>query len=85
MQSILTKNLEKHIKTLTEDVGIRLAGSVGERRAADYIAEELRGVGAEVYAEDFYVRERAVKEEHDEFRQVSLEALAENWRDRGTR
>jgi hypothetical protein len=64
MQSILAKNLERQIRTLTEDIGIRLAGSVGERCAADYIAEELRGIGAEVHVEDFDVRERAVEEEH---------------------
>ena len=64
MQSILPKSLERHIRMLTEDIGIRLAGSVGERHAADYIVEQLSSVGAEVHVEDFDVRERAVEEEH---------------------
>ena len=64
MQSILADNLESHVRTLTEDIGIRLAGSAGERNAADYIAEQLRSVGTEAHVEDFDVRERAVEEEH---------------------
>ena len=63
MHSISAKNIESHIRTLTEGIGIRLAGSVGERRAADYIAEQMRGVGADVCVEEFDVLERAVEEE----------------------
>ncbi len=64
MQNILARNLERHVRTLTERIGIRLAGSAGERRVADYIAEELRNIGADVHLEDFAVRERVVEEEH---------------------
>jgi len=64
MQSVSAKNVESHIRTLTEGIGIRLAGSAGERHAADYIAEQLRNIGAEVHVEDFDVCERAVEEEH---------------------
>ena len=63
MHSISAKNLENHVRTLTESIGIRLAGSVGERHAADYIAEQMRSVGAEVRVEEFDVQERAVEEE----------------------
>ncbi len=48
MKSISAKNVESHIRTLTEGIGIRLAGSAGERHAADYIAGQLRNIGAEV-------------------------------------
>ncbi len=64
MDGISAKNIERHIRTLTEDIGIRLAGSAGERQAVDYIAAQLRRVGAEVHVERFDVRERAVEEEH---------------------
>ena len=63
MHSISAKNLESHLRKLTESIGIRLAGSVGERHAADYIAEQMRIVGAEVRVEEFDVQERAVEEE----------------------
>ena len=64
MQSILEKKFRNHIMTLTEDIGIRLAGSAGEKQAANYIAEQLRSVGAQVHVEEFAIRERAVEEEH---------------------
>ena len=64
MQSVLARNLERQVRKLTEDIGVRLAGSTGERLAADYIAEELESIGAEVHVENFNVHERAVDEEH---------------------
>lgn len=64
MQNILPKNIESHIKALTEDIGIRLAGSVGDSHAGDYIADQMRSIGAEVHVENFDVRERVVEEEH---------------------
>lgn len=68
VQSVVAKNVENHIRMLTEEIGVRLAGSAGERQAADYIAEQLRNGGAEVHLEDFDVSERAVEEEHLEVR-----------------
>ena len=64
MQNISAKNVEIHIKALTEDIGVRLTGSIGEKHAADYISEQLRNVGADVHTEDFDVCERAVEQEH---------------------
>ena len=64
MPSILPENVEKHLKVLTEDIGIRLAGSEGENRAGAYIEEQLRGFGADVHMEGFDIKERAVEEEH---------------------
>lgn len=64
MRGILAKNLKGHIRTLTKDIGVRLAGSDGERQAGDYVAEQMRSFGAEVRVEDFDIRRRAVEEEH---------------------
>ena len=64
MPRVLAENVERHIRTLTEEIGARLAGSLGERQAADYIAEQMRSIGAKVHVEDFDVCERAVKQEH---------------------
>ena len=36
MASIDPGKLEKHLRYLTEDIGVRLAGMPGERAAADY-------------------------------------------------
>jgi hypothetical protein len=63
MQSMLATNLEKQMRILTEDIGVRLAGSEGERQAAKYIADELKGIGADVQVETFDVCERAVEDE----------------------
>jgi hypothetical protein len=63
MHGDLAENIERHIKVLTDDIGIRLAGSPGERDAADYIAAQMKSFGAEVCVEEFDVRERAVRRE----------------------
>lgn len=68
MDHILAQNVERHLRTLTEDIGVRLAGSIGERRAAEYIAQQLESVGARVHVEDFDVHQRAVEEERLEVR-----------------
>ena len=64
----LARNVEKHIRHLTESIGVRLAGSHGERAAADYTAEQLRAAGAEASVEEFPVNERHVTEERLELR-----------------
>jgi len=56
--------IEKHLSVLTRDIGIRLAGSDGERRSAEYIADVFRGTGAQVAIEEFPVFQRCVEEEH---------------------
>lgn len=63
MQSILGANIEKHIRTLAEGFGVRLAGSVAERKASKYVAEQLESSGAKVHVEEFKMRERAVKDQ----------------------
>ena len=63
MQGILAENIERHIKTLTGDIGVRLAGSTGEREAAGYIAAQMKSFGADVRIEEFDVRRRAVEQE----------------------
>ena len=63
MKRIRPEDIEKHIRVLTEDIGVRLAGSDGERAAVAYIADQLRETGAEVSVEKFPVRERAVEQE----------------------
>ena len=60
---ILPDNVERHIKTLSEEIGVRLAGSLGEKRAEEYIAAELTHYGAEVQIERFPIQERAVERE----------------------
>ena len=55
--------VERHIKTLSEDIGVRLAGSTGEKRAEQYIAAELNAYGPQVQIEEFPIQERAVEKE----------------------
>ena len=60
MKPILAENVEAHLRVLTEDIGVRLAGSEGERRVVDYIAGQLRSFGGDVKVESFAMNERAV-------------------------
>lgn len=62
-EPISAGNILRHLRVLTQDIGVRLAGAEGERRAAAYIQEEGRSYGARVSCEPFPVRERAVREE----------------------
>lgn len=55
--------IRRHLSVLTLDIGVRLAGSAGERDAAGYIAAQLERHGAEVAIEEFPVRERVVAAE----------------------
>ena len=57
-------NLEKHVRALTDDIGVRLAGSDGERRAAEYLRDECLKYSPHVTIEEFPVNERAVTCEH---------------------
>lgn len=52
--------IRRHLEVLTGEVGVRVAGSTAERRAAAYIAAELERRGATVSIEEFPVRERVV-------------------------
>ena len=60
---VLSKNLQTHIENIC-NIGIRLAGSANERRAAEYAAEKCRSYGVQATIEDFPVMERCVEEEH---------------------
>ncbi len=63
MKDISTERIEKHLSTLTQDIGVRLAGSTGERQAADYVAEQFKEAGAAVQVEDVDIRARKVEQE----------------------
>ena len=60
---ISVPNLDRHLRKLTLDIGERLAGSSGEKKAADYLAREFQRCGAEVSVETFPVKQRWVKEQ----------------------
>lgn len=56
--------IEKHLRMLTETIGVRLASSEAERAAAEYLAEAGKAVpGAAVTIEEFPVWERHVTHE----------------------
>lgn len=55
--------LRRHLQHLTENIGVRLAGSPGEVAAADYVAEEFANAGATVTREGFPVQWRDVREQ----------------------
>ena len=55
--------IEQHLRALTLDIGVRLAGSNQERQAADYAADVLRAAGASVTVEPFPVFQRCVEEQ----------------------
>jgi len=55
--------LEKHVRTLSEEIGVRLAGSPQELRAARYIAEEFSQYSPHVTIEEFPVNERYITSE----------------------
>ena len=63
MTRISPENIEQHIRTLTQDIGVRLAGSAQEKEAADYVADQFKQTGAEVRIEQVSVQERAIQEE----------------------
>jgi hypothetical protein len=58
--------LDLHV--LVQDIGVRLAGTPGERAAADYILACARAVGATAWDESFPMRARVVTEEQLEVR-----------------
>jgi aminopeptidase YwaD len=60
--------LARDLGALANDIGIRLAGTPGERAAADYILTAARDVGLEPWEETFPVRARGVSEEQLEVR-----------------
>ena len=57
------RNLETHVRALTDKIGIRLAGSPGEYRAAEYLRDACRKYTPHVTIEEFPVNERGVTSE----------------------
>ena len=55
--------LSRHLRHLTETIGVRLAGCPGEAAAADYVAKEFAAAGARVHLETFPVQARDVREQ----------------------
>jgi hypothetical protein len=63
LRRIEADEIERHLSVLTRDIGVRLAGSVGEQQAAAYIGAQWERDGLDVRHEPFAVGERAVTEE----------------------
>ncbi|MEO6875760.1 MAG: M28 family metallopeptidase [Opitutaceae bacterium] len=63
MLRIEPERLTRHLRHLTETIGVRLAGTPGEAAAADYVAEEFAAAGAVVHREAFPVQARDVQAE----------------------
>ena len=61
MQPIEPDRLTRHLRHLTETIGVRLAGGPGEAAAADYVAREFTAAGARVQREAFPVQTRGVR------------------------
>ncbi len=66
MESISQKKLEDHLSVLTREIGVRLAGSSEEKRAANYIADQFGDAGALISCETFPVNSLSVQQEHVE-------------------
>jgi hypothetical protein len=63
MPPIAPDHLTRHLRHLTEAIGVRLAGRPGEAAAAAYVAQEFAAVGAQVQVEKFSVQARDVREQ----------------------
>ena len=63
MLPIEPDRLTRHLRHLTETIGVRLTGGPGEAAAADYVAREFAAAGARVGREVFPVQTRDVREE----------------------
>lgn len=64
MESIDPARLTRHLRHLTETIGVRLAGSRGEEAAAEYLVNTFAAEGATVSRETFPVQCRDVREQH---------------------
>jgi aminopeptidase YwaD len=56
-------NLTRHLRILTEQIGVRLAGSPGEQKAVEYIAHEFEKIGATTSIESFPIMARDVSDQ----------------------
>ena len=57
------EELKRHVCYLTDNIGVRLAGSAAEHQAAEYIADEFRKYSDNVKIFDYPVIERCVVSE----------------------
>jgi peptidase M28-like protein len=55
--------LRHDLEVLAHEIGVRLAGTTGERAAADHILARAREIGADTWEETFPVQSRVVVEE----------------------
>ncbi len=62
------ERLAGDLDVLARVIGVRLAGTAGERAAADYISARAREIGADTWEETFPVQSRVVSEEALEVR-----------------
>ena len=60
--------LARDLEVLAHDIGVRLAGTPGERAAADHVMARARQIGADAWEETFPVHARVVSEEQLEIR-----------------
>jgi aminopeptidase YwaD len=61
MSTISESNLDRHLRALAGEIGVRLAGTSEEHAAAEYIAEEFQKAGARVSTETFPVNVLSVE------------------------
>ncbi len=59
----LSANLEKHVRALCDDIGIRLAGSEQEYQAAEYVKKKCLKYTPHVTIEEYPVMERCIESE----------------------
>ena len=70
-----SRRIEEHLRALTVDIGVRLAGSAAEEQAAAYVRDRFTETGAETWLESFPMRERAVARQELQVR------VGDSWRD----
>ena len=62
-KQLFPAGVEADLRFLTETIGVRLAGSAEERRAAEFIADRFALLGMDCRIESFPVQSRCVKKE----------------------
>lgn len=63
MDTLSEAHLDRHIRALACEIGVRLAGTPGELAATEYIAAEFKRAGAQVRIETFPMNARCVEAE----------------------
>ncbi|MBO5668519.1 MAG: M20/M25/M40 family metallo-hydrolase [Lentisphaeria bacterium] len=61
--NVSAAKLQEHVQYLCNTIGVRLAGSVGECRAAEYVRDRAKEFVSDVVIEKFPVLERAITSE----------------------